>query len=417
MKSILVLSLACIAASLSPAANWPHWRGPNYDGISTETNLPFKWSAMENILWKLPLPGAGSSTPAIWGDKIFLTSAAPGEIALLCISTDGKELWRRPLGIEKGGGKREGNGASPSPSTDGQRVYAITGAGEFAAFDLAGKEVWRLNVQEKFGKFRYGFGFHTTPVLHQGRLYLQLIHSGGGRVVALDAATGNTVWNVERPSDGRAECEHSYASACLWNDGKRAYLVTHGNDYAVAHDLKDGKEIWRLGDLNPKESYNSSLRFVASPVAVAGMIIVPTAKNRGVVAVKPDAAGNLKSGSPGEQWRINSGTPDVPSPLVYGGEVYLCKENGILTCLDAKTGKQHYSQRTHNQKHRASPVAADGKIYLTAGDGTVSVIKAGPNFELLATNKLPDETTASPAIANSRIYLRGFDALYAIGAK
>ncbi len=417
MKSILVLSLACIAASLSPAANWPHWRGPNYDGISTETNLPFKWSAMENILWKLPLPGAGSSTPAIWGDKIFLTSAAPGEIALLCISTDGKELWRRPLGIEKGGGKREGNAASPSPSTDGQRVYAITGAGEFAAFDLAGKEIWRLNVQEKFGKFRYGFGFHTTPVLHQGRLYLQLIHSGGGRVVALDAATGNTVWNVERPSDGRAECEHSYASACLWNDGKRAYLVTHGNDYAVAHDLKDGKEIWRLGDLNPKESYNSSLRFVASPVAVAGMIIVPTAKNRGVVAVKPDAAGNLKSGSPGEQWRINSGTPDVPSPLVYGGEVYLCKENGILTCLDAKTGKQHYSQRTHNQKHRASPVAADGKIYLTAGDGTVSVIKAGPNFELLATNKLPDETTASPAIANSRIYLRGFDALYAIGAK
>lgn len=417
MKAALFLSLTCAATFLLPAANWPQWRGPNHDGVSTETNLPLKWSATENVLWKLPLPGAGSGTPAIWGDKIFITSAAPGEIVLLCISKDGKELWRQQLGIEKGGGKREGNSASPSPSTDGQRVYALTGAGGFAAFDFSGKEIWKLNVQEKFGKFRYGFGFHTTPVLHQDRLYLQLIHAGGGRVVALDAATGETIWNIERPSDGRAECEHSYASACLWNDGKRAYLVTHGNDYAVAHDLKNGKELWRLGDLNPKDSYNTTLRFVASPVAVAGLIIVPTAKNRGVVAVKPDATGLLKAGSAGEQWRIDSGTPDVPSPLVYGNEVYLCKENGVLTCLDSKTGKSHYSQRTHNQKHRASPVGADGKIYLTAADGTVSVVKAGTNFELLATNKLPDETTASPAIVNGRIYLRGFDALYAIGVK
>jgi outer membrane protein assembly factor BamB len=414
MKAALLL---CSLPFLASAANWPHWRGPNHDGLSAEVNLPSKWSATENILWRLPLPGAGSSTPVIWGERIFLTSAAPGEISLLCLSTAGKELWRQPLGIEKNGGKREGNGASPSPSTDGQRVYALTGAGEFAAFNFEGKEIWRLNVQEKFGKFRYGFGFHSTPLLHQGRLYLQLIHAGGGRVIALEAATGSTLWNIDRPSDGRAECEHSYASACLWNNGQRAYLVTHGNDYAVAHGLKDGKEIWRLGDLNPKESYNTTLRFVASPVAVAGLIVVPTAKNRGVVAVKPEATGELKAGAAGEQWRLPSGTPDVPSPLVYGSEVYLCKENGFLTCLDAKTGAQHYSQRTHNQKHRASPVAADGKIYLTAADGTVSVIKAGPHFELLAANKLPDETTASPAISGGRIYLRGFDAFYAIGAK
>ncbi len=416
MKSVFASLLACAIPFLAAAENWPNWRGPTHDGISTEVNLPTKWSATENILWKLPLPGAGSSTPAVWGDKIFITSAAPGEIVLICVSTAGKELWRQPLGIEKGG-KREGNGASPSPSTDGHRVYTLTGAGEFAASDFSGKEIWRVNVQEKFGKFRYGFGFHATSLLHQGRLYLQLIHAGGGRVVALDSATGNTVWNVERPSDGRAECEHSYASACLWNDGKRAHLITHGNDYAVAHDLKDGKEIWRLGDLNPKDNYNSTLRFVASPVAVAGLIIVPTAKNRGVVAVKPSATGLLKAGSPGEQWRLDSGTPDVPSPLVYGNEVYLCKENGVLTCLDSKTGKAHYSQRTHNQKHRASPLGADGKIYLTAADGTVSVVKAGPTFELLATNKLPDEITASTAVANGRLYLRGYDALYAIGAK
>ena len=201
----------------------------------------------------------------------------------------------------------------------------------------------------------------------------------------------------------------------MWRKGKDAYLITHGNDYAIAHRLEDGSEIWRVGGLNPKDDYRRDLRFVASPVATPDLIVVPSAKNHGVVGVRPDAQGLVMHGSKYELWRLDSNTPDVPSPLVYDGLVYLCRENGRLICLDAKTGTEQYSQRLHAAIYRASPVYADGKVYCTAHDGTITVVKAGPQFEALAVNKLPDQVAASPAISNGRIYVRGFAALYAIG--
>ncbi|MSU42277.1 MAG: pyrrolo-quinoline quinone [Pedosphaera sp.] len=416
MKTRMVLFACCVAGSLT-AENWPHWRGPNHDGISSEKGLPTEWSAEKNLKWKLALPGIGSATPVVWGDKIFLTCATDKELLLLCASTEGKELWRRVMDVNKGGREGERTSVSPSPSTDGKRVYTLTGTGVFSAHDMDGKPAWQFNVEQRYGRIKLGFGFHTTPLLHEGRLYLPLIHSGGAWVVAINAASGEEVWKVDRKSDGKAECEHSYTSPCLWRDGAKAYLITHGNDYAVAHRLTDGGEIWRLGDLNPKDSYNSTLRFVASPVAVAGLVVIPTAKNRGVVGVKPTATGYLAAGAAGEQWRLNQGTPDVTSPLIFGSEVYLCRENGTLVCLDAATGKQHYAERVYAQTYRGSPVAADGNLYLTARDGMVSVVKAGTKFEVLAKNKLPDQLTASPVIANGRIYLRGFEALYAVGVK
>jgi len=410
---LLILSLT----GLVRAENWPQWRGPNGDGISKETNLPTKWSATENVAWSLPLPGMGGSTPIVWGKRIFLTSADQNnDLWLLCASTEGKELWRRKLGnVRFRTFNQEGNGASASPSTDGKHIWAFVGSGDFACFDLDGKEVWKFNAQERYGKFMIQFGMHTSPVLYGDRFYLQLIHSGGAWVIALDKNTGETVWKVARESDGVAECEHSYASPCIWHQGDKAYLITHGNDYSIAHRLDDGKEIWRVGDLNPKNRYNRTLRFVASPVAVDDLIVVPSAKNGPVVGVKPSATGMIRSGSPGEQWRIPNNTPDVPSPLVHEGLVYLCRENGLLICLDAKTGEQLYAESLHKQRYRASPVYADGKIYLTARDGVISVVKAGRKFELLAVNRMNDDISASPVIADGRIYLRGFKALYAIG--
>ncbi len=413
--------LACFVVSsslgLARAENWPQWRGPSADGVSKETNLPTRWSETRNIAWSLPLPGMAGSTPIVWDDRIFLTSEDGSGLVLICLSTKGKKLWKRELGRGKFRARGdEGNLASASPSTDGKHVWAFVGSGDFACFDLAGKEIWKFNAQERYGKFKIQFGLHSTPVLYGDHLYMQLIHSGGAWVIALDKTTGDTVWKVERKSDGRAECEHSYASPCIWHKDKEAYLITHGNDYAIAHRLDNGKEIWRVGGLNPKDRYNTTLRFVASPVATPDLIIVPSAKNGPVVAIKPDATGMITAGNPHEQWRKTSNTPDVPSPLVHDGLVYLCRENGVLICLDAKTGNQLYAESTHKQRHRASPVFADGKLYLTARDGTVSVVKAGPKFELLATNRLPDQISASPAISNGRIYLRGFKTLYAISA-
>jgi outer membrane protein assembly factor BamB len=418
-RTVRRLLLACCAmlAATGPARadNWPQWRGPTYDGVSKETGLPTTWGADKNVVWKLKLPGMGESTPAVWGESIFLTSQDGDDLVLLCVSTAGKQLWKRKLGTGRRVFRRdEGNDASPSPSTDGKHVWAFAGTGDFACFDLDGKEKWRFNAQKRYGKFQTWWGMHTTPLLHGGRLYLALLHSGGAWVIAIDKNTGETAWKVARPSDGEEECEHSYASPCLWTDGKEAYLVVHGNDYATAHSLKDGKEIWRVGDLNPKERYNRFFRFVASPVAVRDLIVVPSAKNGPVVGVKPNATGKVNAGSKFEQWRRPKNTPDVPSPLVHDGLVYLCGEYGGLTCLDARTGKELYNKPTPRARYRASPVYADGKVYLTARNGTVSVVGAGRTFKLLATNKLSDEIAASPAVANGRIYLRGFENLYAI---
>ena len=405
------------ATGLAVASDWPQWRGPDNDGIIKETGLPTEWGESKNVAWKLKMPGMAGSTPAIWGGRLFLTSEDGDDLVLLCVNTRGKELWKTKLATGRQRFMRgEGNNASPSPSTDGKHVWAYVGTGDLGCYDFEGKPVWKFNVQDRYGKFRIQHGMHTTPLLDGDRLYMQLIHSNGQYVIALDKATGQEVWKVTRQSDGRAENEHSYASPVIWRKGKEAYLITHGNDYAIAHRLKDGSEIWRVGGLNPRDRYRGDLRFVASPVATPDLIVIPSAKDHGVVALRPDAEGLVMPGSKYEQWRLSRGTPDVPSPLVYDGLVYLCRENGFLICRDAKTGQEHYNQRIHTSIYRASPLAADGKIYLTARDGTFTVVKAGPTFERVAENRLEDRFTASPAVSNGRIYLRGWDTLYAIDA-
>jgi outer membrane protein assembly factor BamB len=423
MKRCLVAPfLLLLALAVVRADNWPQWRGPTNDGICKETKLPTEWSATQNIAWKLPLPGRSGATPAIWGDRIFVPSPDGTDIMLFCISTEGKVLWKQKYATGDrtwGPGDEKGNNASPSPSTDGQHVFVFAGTGDFACFDFDGKEVWHFNAQDRYGKFQMQWGTHTSPLLDGDRLYLQLLHSKGQWVIALDKATGKEVWKVQRESDGKGEALEVYTSPIIWRNGKDALLITHGNDYAVAHRLEDGKEVWRVGGLNPPgpgQQYNFTYRFVATPTAAEDIVVVPTAKGGQVVGVKPTANGKVLPGSEFELWRRPKGTPDVSSPLVHDGLVHLCRENGELICLEAKTGKELYAERLHSARYRASPVWADGKVYLTSRDGVVSVVKAGPKFELLSENKLPDQTAASPTISNGRIYLRGFEALYAIGA-
>jgi outer membrane protein assembly factor BamB len=419
-----LLFLGCLiglgAAGLR-ADNWPSWRGPDNNGICRETRLPTQWGPNKNIAWRLPLPGIGGATPVVWGDRLFLTSGDGNDLVLLCVQTNGQLLWKRPLGkaVRIKIKRDEANEASASPSTDGKHVYVFVGSGVFACFDFDGKEVWQFNVQDRYGKFQIQHGLHSTPLLHEGRLYLALQHATGHWLIALDKATGKEVWKVERATDAQGESLESYSSPCLWRDGKETYLVVLGSDYATAHRLSDGGEVWRVGGLNPKARYNYAFRIITSPVAGPGLLVVPTARGSVVVGIGPTADGTAAPGKAVERWRNAKGSPDVPSPLVYDGLVYLCRENGVLICLEAKTGKELYQQPLHRARYRASPVYADGKIYLTARDGTFSVVKAGPRFELLAENQLPDDFTASPAISGGRIYLRGFRTLYAIqeGAK
>ena len=412
----LVLTVLLLAASQAAwAENWPHWRGPNRDGVCTEKDVPIRFGKTENVLWRLPLPGPAGATPVVWDDRVFLTTIDGDDLVLLCVGTDGKQRWRRVLGR----GNRdvrgdEGNSASPSPCTDGRHVWAMFTSGDVGCYDVEGNEIWRFNVQERYGRFEIQFGMTPTPVLDGDRLYLQLIHSGGAKVVAIDALTGKGVWQQRRPSDAYAECEHSYASPQLYRDDEHEFLLTHGADYVVAHRLADGAELWRCGGLHPPSGYDPTLRFVASPLAVPGMIVVPSAKRGILVALKPDGTGNITDKPEHRHWTHGT-TPDVPSPLVADGLVYLCRENGNLICLDAETGRQHYEQRTQRDRHRASPVFAAGHVYLSSRGGVVTVVKHGPRFEIVAENEMEEELSASPVFAAGRLYLRTFDALYAIG--
>jgi len=427
MKTSTLFFVLFVSASIGLAAepgSWPQWRGPHGNGISDAKNPPVKWSKEENVLWRKELPGPAGATPVLWDDRIFLTTVDGEKLLLMCFDTAGNERWRRQVAVgNKDVRGDEGNSASPSPLTDGKHVWTFMANGILACYDFDGNEIWKFDVQDRYGKLNIQFGMTSTPVLHQGRLYMQLIHGDGNPatreavVVCLNAETGAEIWQHSRLSDARDECEHSYASPTLYSDDKNTFLVVHGADCVTAHRLTDGAEIWRCGNLNPKVDYNPTLRFVASPTAAPGLIVVPTAKGGKVLGLRPDGKGDITDSEQFVRWTLPRNTPAVPSPLVYDDLVYLCRENGNLIVLDANSGKKLYEERTTADRHRASPVYADGKVYLTAWKGIVTVVKAGRKFEILAKNDIGEPISSTPVIAGDRIYLRSFDALWAIGGK
>lgn len=425
-KNLLLLILILpLTTQPVTAGNWGSWRGPTSNGISQETNVPTEWSTDRNVAWRLPLPGPAGATPAVWDDHIFVTSVDGESLLLICISTDGEELWRQEIGRgNKDVRGDEGNSASPSPITDGKHVWSTMATGNVACLTIDGDPVWKLDLQKRYGAFNIAFGMSSTPVLHGDRLYFQLIHGDRdaatqeAAVVAIDALTGDPVWKSPRVTGAYNENEHSYASPVLYDFGGLTYLITHGADYTVAYNLEDGSERWRLGGLNPQEDprrpYHPTLRFVASPGAAEGIVVCPTAKNGPVYAIRADKTGDLTDRDEAIMWIRSRNTPDVPSPLILDDLVYLCRENGMLLVLDRESGEEVYMHRTHNNRHRASPLYADGHLYLTARDGKVTVVKTGRDFEIVAQNDTDEAMSASPVISNGTIYLRTFDALWAI---
>ncbi len=427
------ISVLAIPLANSTADNWPQWRGGKFDSISPETNAPAEIAVDKNLLWKFEMPGPGGASPVVWGDNVFVTTVEGGDngddLSLLCLSTEGKLKWKKKLEGKNRNSRDSGNSASPSPSTDGEHVWAMTANGVVQCFDMKGEQVWSKDLQEVYGKFHIQFGMTSTPVLDQGRLYFQLIHgelkrrsreTSVGWVIALDAKSGKEIWKQERKTDGLFENRHSYASPVLYRDGEIEFLVTHGGDYVIGHSLKDGSELWRCGDLNPKgDNYNYTLRFVSSPVCAKGMLVVPTAKSGPVLALKVDSnlTGDVTDKKQTRHWRMDRGTPDVATPVIYNEQVYLARENGVLICVDATTGEQIYQERLLADRHRSTPVAANGKVYIADRKGKITILEAGRKLTVLSTSELGEETLASPAISNGRVYVRTQKNLYAFGDK
>lgn len=412
----LALALASGLTMTLHAGNWPQWRGPNLDGTSGETNLPVKWSAAENIAWKLPLPQRSGATPIIWNDHVLLNVAEGGELFLWDVDRKtGEVRWKARLG---GGDHdmRKQNMSSPSPVTDGTHVWALTGTGILKGFTLDGKELWARDIQKDYGQFGLNWGFASSPLLHDGGLFIQVLHGmktdDPSYVMRIDAKTGRTVWRVERPTDAIQESPDAYTTPTLLRTGDRVAIVVSGGDIVTAHDPATGKEIWRADGLNPTN--HEWHRIVASPV-VSGTTVFAPSRVKPLLAIKGGGTGDVTATH--TLWSFDRG-PDVPTPVTDGTYLYVFDDRGVVHCLDVKTGNVVYGpERIKPGTYSASPILGDGKIYITSEEGLTTIVKAGPRFEILAENSIDEYVLSSIAISDGQLFLRGDKHLYVIGER
>jgi outer membrane protein assembly factor BamB len=415
-KMSLAIAITLLSVAAVSADNWPQWRGPSLDGISAEKNLPLHWSTTENVTWKLPMPAWTGSTPIIWRDLIFLNVADGDNLYLWCVDRrQPAVVWKQLLG---GGNMKlqKQNMSSPSPVTDGQNVFALTGTGMLKGFDFKGREIWARDIQKDYGHFGLNWGYASSPLLYEDSLFVQVLHGMKTKdpsyLMRIDKKTGRTLWRVERPTKARRESPDSYATPALLRYGKTVEIVGLGGDCVTGHDPATGKEIWRGNGLNPDD--NPNYRIIASPVVADGIIYAPT-------RVKPLTA--FKAGGRGDitethrLWTFQNG-PDVPTPVTDGKYFYVADDRGVMHCLNAKTGEKIWGpQRIKSGTYSSSPILADGKLYVTSEDGLTTVLQAGPEFKVLAENSLDDYTLSTPAISDGQIFIRTAQNLYCIGKR
>ena len=412
----LSMSFAALVAATLSADNWPQWRGPQLNGVSTETGLPLKWTSDSNVAWKLPLPEWSGATPIVWGNSIFLNVAEGNALSLWCVDRKGPTvLWKAPLG---GGNHREQkqNMSSPSPVTDGTHVYVMTGTGILKGFDFKGNALWSRDIQREYGRFGLNWGYASSPLLHEDGLFVEVLHGmhtdDPSYLLRIDKNTGKTVWKVERPTEALRESPDAYTTPALLQYGTTTEIVVSGGDVVTGHDPATGKELWRLNGLNPHN--DTSNRIVASPVVAGGLIIAPSRVNP-VIAIRPGGRGDVSQSH--KAWQFSRG-PDVPTPVSDGTHVFIVTDNGIVYALNAKTGAVVWGPtRLKSGTYSASPVLADGRVYVTNEDGLTSVFAAGPAYELLAENPLDDYTLSSPAVSEGQIFIRTAKHLFAIGTR
>jgi outer membrane protein assembly factor BamB len=437
----------CFGGSGLEAGNWPNWRGPFFNGSADETApLPDHWNKTENECWVVPMPGKSGATPIIWSDFVFVASPDKEKnLLLLCLdAVSGKERWRQVVG-QGDQDYDKNNMAAPSPTTDGKTVVAMFGTGEIAAYDFAGQARWKRNLAKEFGKFAIGYYYASSPVLYEGRLYVQVLQRSEPRtyphstddkphrdsfLLCLDPLTGKELWRQIRETEANGEAQEAYTTPFPFHGSHGTEIVVYGAGYLTSHDPVTGKEFWRCGSLNPDRS--SLWRTICSAVPGTGLIYacVPRVTSP-MLAVKPDGSGAL---SPKTQvaWTMEKDSSDVSTPLLYQGRLYVLDSGRrVMTCLDPKTGERKWRGEFGGREFfSASPTGADGKIYCIGEGGTVVVLAAGDAFKILAQFKMEGEggdfelsgghsapVLSSIAVAGGHLYVRTPVKLHCIGAK
>lgn len=432
--AFLAAALASVPLSSLRAGNWPNWRGPYYNGSSQETGFPAVFSKSDGVAWKTQLPGEGASTPVVWGDAVFLTSADESQDAIVGMrisAKTGEIVWSKPLGKGVRIDERS-TFAGASAVTDGTTVWFFTGNGDLAAHDFDGKQLWHRNIQKDHGDFAFQWTFSSSPQLYDGLLYLQVLQrdvpvNGRGRtdgpiesfLLAMDPATGKTKWRQARPNDAVQESKEAFSTPIPILHEGRPELVIAGGDCLTGHDPATGKELWRWGTYNPEKI--GHWRLVPSPVYGAGTLLVSAPKGAPVYAIAAGGDGKLPDAA--KLW-VSEGkevTTDVPTPLFYDGYFYILNDrNKFLNCVHPVSGKVVWSKAVDAKvKLEASPTGVDGKIYLISHLGEAFVFSAGPEGgeQLNATTFGEAQSVnirASIVPANGTLYLRTDKILYAV---
>ena len=415
-KRAIFVCIFLLAASTPTLGgdHWPNWRGPTHNGVSDETDLPLAWSSGENIHWKLDLPGRSGSTPIVWGDQILVVATRDDQIVLWSVDRlSGDIQWERGLG---GGNRRvrKANMSTPSPVTDGDSVWVLTSTGLLRRFDMNGNLQWMRDIQADYWRWGLNWGYGSSPLLHEDSIYVQVLHGmrtdDPSYVIRFDKMTGETVWQIERPTRARRESPDSYTTPSIVETANGRELVVTGGDVVTGHSLETGEELWRMDGLNPRD--NGSYRIVASPLVLDDIVFAPS-RERPLLVLRTGGRGDVTGTH--LLWSTDSG-PDVPTPVTDGALLYILRDNGVMFAHEARTGELVWGpERVANGTYSASPLLADGKIYLTSEDGVTTVIRQGPTFEILATNDLDEYTLSSLVPVNGQIFARTDFTLWAIG--
>ncbi|MBI5384780.1 MAG: PQQ-like beta-propeller repeat protein [Verrucomicrobia bacterium] len=405
VKRAGLLGCLTLAAGAVCAENWPSWRGPRGDGTSLETEPPTRWSSTDNVVWKTAVPGEGHSSPIVWNNRIFLTTALKDAQDRVLLSFDrktGAVLWqqavvRSPLEAKN----NENSYASATPATDGEKVYVTFLDRDevvVGAYDFSGKQLWLARP----GRFKSQWGFSHTPLLFEDKVIVVCYSKGENFVVAVSRADGQTLWKTacETPTQ-------SYSPPLIREMAGRFQMVTPGNKAVTSYDPRTGKVLWVVDGLADDS--------VITPVyhAKADLVLSCTSwPSKVLVAVKPDGEGNVTSNK--VVWKTSEGAPYVPSPIAVGDWFFTASYAGKAAhCYEAATGKILWKEPMG--LHHASPVTANGLVYFLNDDGVMHVVRAGPKFDLVARNELGEKTYASPALSGGQMFLRSFKNLYCLG--
>ena len=423
-----IVTAGAVAGVSAGQEHWPQWRGPALNGVAPG-DAPVEWSDSKNVGWKVEIPGRGFSSPVVWGDKVFLTTAVPtaGEAAspeaggrgpggnagvqehrFIVMALDrlsGKRLWEHTAATatpHEGYHRLYGSFASNNPATDGARVYAFFGSQGLYAYDMNGKQVWKRDFNQRM-KMRLQFGEGSAVVLHDGKLITVFDHQEQGLLAVTDAATGKEVWSIPR-SEGS-----SWSTPLVVTHAGKKQVVVTATPKVMAFDFETGKLVWEVTGLG--------LNPIPTPVQGGDVVYVMSGyRDPKLLAVRLGRTGDL-TGTDAVVWEATRGLSYTPSPVLHDDILYLLTDNGQLSALNAKTGAAHYQQQRLPKPYnfKASPIAVNGRLYLASEEEDVLVVKAGPAYEVLATNSLAGQSfIATPVVAANDLYLRSRTHLFRI---